>query len=105
MKKYVLPLVLAVIASAVLGGGAYCAVTFASCFVDDSPWNHPVAAPGSILVGIVCALGLVGLLYGYARLRRRYPSRWMTVVDVLTVLLLAAPFFALWLKLGALLGA
>ena len=75
-----------------LGTGAYCALTFAACFMDGG--RHPVLLPASLLAGALCALGAVGGLWGLMKSCRA------RLLSLLAVAVLAGGFFLLWMYLG-----
>ncbi len=105
MKNNVLPFVLSASIGLILGALGYCCLVFFSCFMDTSPQKHPVAFLLSILVGFGCAVMLVVLGWGYIKLRKKYPSILMTVVDILLALALVLPSLLAWSNLANLIFA
>lgn len=95
------PTLLAVGASAVTAAGLCCAMIAASCFMDGDPSRYPVGFPVSAVGAAVCLGALLLLAALYIRMRKKTPSLWLTVGDVLVGLALLLPFFWGWLKLSA----
>ena len=91
MKKYVLPLLLAIAVGMLLGATGYCGLTFLACFVDGSPRQHPVVFPMSILGGFGCAAAAAVLIWCCVVFRKKYPSLPMTVAQVLLALASVPP--------------
>lgn len=81
--------------SAVLGLGLYCANLFFSCYFLSDPSEHPIRLPVSMILGIVCLLGLLGLLYLYKKVREKNFSKEGIVRDVILVLSYVLVFFCL----------
>ena len=81
--------------SAVLGLGLYCANLFFSCYFLSDPSEHPIRLPASGILGIVCLLGLMGLVYLYKKLREKNVSKEGTVLDMMLILSYFPVFFCL----------
>ena len=99
--KLTAPALTALAASAVTAAGVYCAIFALGCFMDGDPSCYPVAFPVSVAGGVIC-LGLFSALAVlYIRLRKKTPSVWLTVAELLVGLGALFPFCFLWLKLTA----
>lgn len=81
--------------SAVLGLGLYCANLFFSCYFLSDPSEHPIRLPASGILGSVCLLGLMGLVYLYKNLREKNFSKEGLVQDVMLAVSYVLVFFCL----------
>ncbi len=81
--------------SAVLGMGLYCANLFFSCYFLSDPSEHPIRLRASGILGSVCLLGLMGLVYLYKKLREKNVSKEGTVLDMMLILSYVPVFFCL----------
>ena len=81
--------------SAVLGLGLNCANLFFSCYFLSNPSEHPIRLPASGILGSVCMLGFLGLVYLYKKTRKENFSKEGTVQDMMLILSYVPFFFCL----------
>lgn len=78
--------VVALSISAIVSLGLYCVNLFFSCYFLTDPSEHPIRLPASVILGAVCLLIFMGLLYIYRKRREKNMSKSGITLDFMLML-------------------
>ena len=94
--KRIIPVLLALIGSAVAAAGLYCAVTFVVCMGWGGPDAYPISIPVSIAGILGCLCLFVAVSYWYIRLCLNGKRKWLILADMACFILPFFSFFNFW---------
>ncbi len=92
--------IVALALSAIVGLGFYSVVLYLSSIFLTQTDEHPIAHPGSIILGILAFIVFIVLLCFYIKSRKTKPSAKGVLIDILFSLMFIVPFFFLFMEVG-----